>query len=249
MGCAASQDGVAPAASPHNRRIHRVPLPGSWKWPQPVTPDELAARRAQFWDTQTVSGRAVMWQNLRLVADALLLGDIELASSIIAAANMVVPHGDLLAAPALVAYDALGGAYELPRFLWSTPGNVVSADEAERARAARRPPPPRAAVPAEPLALRARLAATPRSAEQDVPLALRNVTTVEELRDALDAALASGKHDVPPDASNKRPNVWAGVGLPAARQRIMFRCGVAAALRGGRGRGRGACVSARAPRG
>jgi len=223
MGCAASAVDVgADVADPRNTRITRVPAPAQWKWPGGITADELGARRAAFWETAASSGRPVVWQALRVAADALLLGDVELASSILAASAVTVPRGDLGAAASLLAFDALGAAYDVPRFLYATPGNVLSAAEAA-ARAAARRPPPRTDVVAEPLALVARLAATAASAEQDVPLALRTTASVADVADALDAALASGKHDAPPDESNKKPNAWAGQGLPAARQRIMFR--------------------------
>lgn len=185
--------------------------------------DDLSFRRGAFWDTSSASGRVAVWQALRVACDALLLGDVELASSIIESSDLVVPRGDLAMATSLLVYDSLGAAYEIPRFVYSTPGNIVSADEFAARAAAQRP----AADPNRPVVLlevTLRLASTGVTREQDVKLSgIPSNTSVATLSNLLDSALAGGKHDIPPEATNPKPNVWAGRGLPAARQRIMFR--------------------------
>ena len=114
-------------------------------------------------------------------------------------------------------------SYDLPIYLWSTPANVISQDEANRLAAARRK---ESRVAAAPLALRVRLAPTSASREQDVPLSgLSTATPVDEFKARLHEALLSGKFDQTSDASNKQPNVWGGArgGLPPPRQRLMYR--------------------------
>ena len=225
MGCASSsldaEVHASDLADPRNRRLTRLPIP--WKWPgEGVTVDDLTTRRTVFWDTVGSTGRSVVWQTLRVACEALLQGDIELASSIVVAGGLTVPRGDLSAAGSLLAYDHLGAAYEVPRFLFSTPANVLTQAEAAARAAARRPPtdPNRPSVP---FAVTLRLAATGVSQEQDVKISLGSTSSVADLAAALDAALASGKYDVPPEETVKKPNVWVGKGLPADRQRIMFR--------------------------
>ena len=225
MGCASSsldaEVHASEIADPHNRRLTRLPAP--WKWPgEGLTADDLLTRRSVFWDTVSSTGRNIVWQTLRVTCDALLVGDIELASSIVMAGGLTIPRGDLSSAGSLLAYDHLGAAYEVPRFLFSTPANVMSQAEAAARAAARRPPsdPNRPNIP---LAVTLRLAATGVSQEQDVKISLGSTSSVADLAAALDSALASGKYDVPAEETVKKPNVWVGKGLPAERQRIMFR--------------------------
>ncbi len=224
MGCASSsmdaEVHAADSADPHNRHLTRLPAP--WKWPGELTANDLANRRSAFWDTAGATGRNVVWQTLHITCDALLLGDVELASSIIVAGGLTVPRGDLSSAGSLLAYDHLGAAYEVPRFLFSTPANVLSPAEAAARAAARRPlhDPQRPCVP---LDVTVRLAATGVTQEQDVKLSLGSTSSVADLAAALDAALASGSYDLPIEETVKKPNVWMGKGLPADRQRLMFR--------------------------
>jgi hypothetical protein len=218
-GCAS-----APDAAPNPRNTRVTVLPRAWLWPGALTHDDLLARRQTFWETAPSSGRPIVWSNLRIVCEALLNDNAELASGIISAGGLVLPRGDLSVAPSVMLYDSLGSSYDLPRFLWSTPRNLLSVDEAAaRASAARRALKPKGSVAAEPLSVKVRIAGTSTTIEQDVPLALSTATTVEEFRVALDAALASGEHDRQPDETIRRPNAWRGRGLPTQRQRIMFR--------------------------
>lgn len=237
MGCGSSRAvDAAPGVSggggrgpqltgdPNNRRIHRVPPPNSWKMEGAgMTQAELERRRTQFWDS-CVSGRAIVWQNLRLVCEALLNYDTELASSIVDASGCRAPRGDLTNALSLLVFDALGASYELPRFVWSTPANIISEAEAAalaaKARASSRNG---ANVAAVELAVRMRLAPSASSCEQDVTLTVKNTSTVDELKQRLHDALLSGAHDQKRDENTRKPNVWSAKGLPPARQRVMFR--------------------------
>jgi len=208
-------------------RVTRLPHPGSWLLtPGPgVTQEELQGRRVQFWETR-VSGHPQMWNNLRLVCEGLLAGDIELASTVLDSTGMRVPQGNLTQAPSLVVYDSMGAQYDIPRFVWSTPGNVISAEAAAAAAATAAASSRRKAnIPSAPLSLKMRLAPSRATCEQDVPLALTTRTTVEEVKNLLHDTLMGGTFDMKPDASIKKPNVWSEKGgLPPAKQRIMFRC-------------------------
>lgn len=224
MGCGASHE-----VADYNGggRVTRLPHPGSWLLtPGPgVTQEELQGRRVQFWETR-VSGHPQMWNNLRLVCEGLLAGDIELASTVLDSTGMRVPQGNLTQAPSLVVYDSMGAQYDIPRFVWSTPGNVISAEAAAAAAATAAASSRRKAnIPSAPLSLKMRLAPSRATCEQDVPLALTTRTTVEEVKNLLHDTLMGGTFDMKPDASIKKPNVWSEKGgLPPTKQRIMFRC-------------------------
>ena len=86
MGCGASstQDGGGFDAF-HGLRL---PLPGSWRIPGAgLSLIDLQHRRATFWETR-VSGHPQMWNNLKLVCEALLTGDVELACTILDSTGM-----------------------------------------------------------------------------------------------------------------------------------------------------------------
>ena len=205
----------------------RVPMPGSWRTPGiGLTLADLQARREQFWDT--VHGHPVMWANLKLVCQALLAGDVELAGTILDSTGMRPQRANLVDQAALCVYDATGVLYEMPRLVWSTPANLLSVEEAAAALAAssgggsgggRR----RQAAPSTPIAIKVRLAPSASSCEQDIPLDASTGTNVEQLRVMLHEALLSGRFDMA-DVTIKRPNVWSKKGgLPPARQRLMYR--------------------------
>ena len=233
MGCGASSahDGGGAGGYEGHGGL-RLPLPGSWRAPGPgLSLMDLQTRRATFWETR-VSGHPQMWNNLKLVCEALLAGDTELAGTILDSTGMRAQRGDLVMLQAFHVYDATGVLYEMPRLVWSTPANILSNEEAAAAAAAaslqggssgggRR----RAVAPG-PMAVRVRLAPSAHTCEQDIPMELSTVTSVEELRARLHEALLSGRHDMKPDAAIKRPNVWSSRGgLAPARQRLMYRCG------------------------
>lgn len=223
MGCGSSHE-IADYGG--DSRISRIPLPGSWSMPPPgITQDDLSHRRVQFWETR-VSGHPQMWNNLRLVCDGLLSGDIELASTVLDSTGMRVPRGDLQLAPSLVVYDSMGVQYDVPRYVWSTPSNIISNEAAAAAiAAASASNKKKSSVPLAPISIKVRLAPSRATCEQDITLSLNNLTSVEELKTGLHTALNSGQFDMKPDASIKKPNVWSERGgLPASRQRLMYRC-------------------------
>jgi hypothetical protein len=233
MGCGASSEGGSVGSFDGGGL--RLPLPGSWRIPGPgLSLADLQNRRVTFWDTRPAQGgHPQMWANLKLVCDALLTGDTELAGTILDSTGARAQRSDLVQLQTFHVYDATGVLYEMPRLVWSTPANILSNEEAAAAAQAaslsssggggsrRRAP----GTPATPIALRVRLAPSPSTCEQDIPLDATSATSVEELRRSLHELLLSGKHDMKPDVSIKKPNVWsARGGLPPARQRLMYRC-------------------------
>jgi hypothetical protein len=135
-------------------------------------------------------------------------GDYELASTVLEAADIRVPYGDLS-----VAYDARGAQYAVPRWAFSNPTNILSDDAYTAAAAAaaaaaaggkgggaagaagggRRP---YAGAVAELPPLVCRIAATPSTGEQDVRLAgLTTGDTIGRLKGALHEHLRAGRAD------------------------------------------------------
>jgi hypothetical protein len=153
---------------------------------------------------------------VQVVSEAMIQHNIELANTLLDAADIRVPHGDLS-----VAYDSLGQLYQVPRYAYSTPSNVMSEEEAaaaaQKSRKAHQ-------GPVEDLPLVIRISASTTNMEQDVKLTLRSDTTVGELKAQLSRVLASGSHDQTYEPTSiTKPNKWAGKGLAAHRQRIMYR--------------------------
>ena len=206
------QQQQAVAADPLNRRV-RAPAPWRADGP-PVTLALLTARREAFWQTQS-SGRAVTWEALHVVSDALLNENAELASALLEAADVRVPNGDLS-----VCFDSLGALYQIPRWVYSTPSNVLSEEEAASAARLTRKEHSGAVVS---LQLVLRLSPSSSTTEQDVALAARSSDRVRELKERLHAKLASGECDVAPDAGAGKVNVWRDRGLEPKRQRVIFR--------------------------
>ena len=87
------------AANPNNRRVRPAP---AWTELHPVTLSQLTMKREGFWGSQS-SGRPVVWSNLKVAAEAMLNGDVELANTVLDAADIRVPNSDLS-----ICYDALG---------------------------------------------------------------------------------------------------------------------------------------------
>lgn len=213
----------------------RSPLPPPAR-PAHLTPCLRRRRSATFWET-TSSGRPVVWSNLRVAAEAMINGDYELASTVLDAADIRVPHADLT-----LAYDALGARYEVPRHVYSNPTNILSDEEFQRlssggglnagGKGSRGVgggggggggAPREFGGPQVELPLTLRICATQASNEQDVRLAARSGDSVGGVKLSLHAHLCAGGADQAPDASVPRPNVWSRGGLPPARQRLMFR--------------------------
>ncbi len=199
--------------NPHNRRVKAV-APWTWEAGAVVTHTELSMKRATFWEAQT-SGRRLIWENLKVVSEAMLQGNTDLANTLLDAADIRVPNGDLS-----VCYDSLGQLYQVPRYIYSTPTNAVT-DEEAAALATKTRKEHVGPVADVPLVLRVSPSGT--NHEQDVRLSVKSDTTVGELKGALHAHLGSGAADQAADASNSQPNRWTGKGLPPHRQRIMYR--------------------------
>ena len=233
MGCASSSSAHPPSGAasraahygaaprrgdPLNRRVRPV---APWAETTPLAEQQLAMKRSAFWESQT-SGRPIVWSNLRLAAEAMLTGDFELASTILEAADIRVPHADLS-----LAYDAFGVSYAVPQWCYSTPTNVLS-DKAFAARQSLSTGRPHIGPPVD-TPLTCRLSSAPASAtspatvEQDVKLSVPSTATVREMKTVLHDLLRSGRVDAPADESVPRPNRWAGRGLPPQRQRVFFR--------------------------
>jgi hypothetical protein len=234
MGCAPSIAAAAPQRSvasaerlaggnPTNRRVR---LPPSWAVSETVSITSLSNKRATFWETAPASGgQRTVWDNLKMCAEVMVNGDMELASSLLAAADLRVPHGDLS-----VVYDSQGRLYEVPRYAYSNPSNLVTDEEASAALAARAAK--GASHVGDVLTLAILLRVSPSGAvssrsggnsEQDVKLEVRTDMRVGALKQLLHATLTSGERDQVGGEGMGRPNLWKGKGLPPARQRLMFR--------------------------
>ena len=165
-------------------------------------------------------GNSTVLGSLKLAAEAALQGDLELANSVLDAVGARVPFYDLS-----VVYDERGAMYQLPRFTYSTPTNILSEEELRKrlgggaGSSTKRRGHVGAATPLE---VTLRVSASTGKLEQDVKLTVASDTSVGELKSALHATLMSGACDVAASAQS-RPNAWKGVGLPPPRQRVFLR--------------------------
>lgn len=80
--------------------------------------------RRDFFDTR-VTGHAEIWASLKGVVGLLADGDIATAQSILDAAAITVPTGDLKNG----SYDEAGNHYSMPEHIISDPQNMVPDDE------------------------------------------------------------------------------------------------------------------------
>lgn len=222
MGCGSSSSNTTTASpssgsrgqqqASENSRTLRVPAP--WKSEgAPVTLAQIETRREAFWGGQS-GGRPLVWENLKLVADALLESNIELANSILEASDIRVTNGDLS-----ICFDALGQLYQIPRWVYSTPSNVATEEEAAAAA--------KAAIkahvgPVVSLQLIIRLSPSVSTSEQDIPFEAKSIDSVNDLKESLCTRLASGEFDQT-KSTGLKPNSWRGLGLPSRRQRLMYR--------------------------
>ena len=81
---------------------------------------QLDRERQEFFDTR-VTGHAEIWATLKVVVGLLADGDITTAQSILDAAAITVPTGDLKNG----AYDEAGNLYQMPDHVISDPQNVL----------------------------------------------------------------------------------------------------------------------------
>ncbi|KAK2738859.1 hypothetical protein FQN57_006873 [Myotisia sp. PD_48] len=121
---------------PH-RRIPQ-PLPLSVPFNQPIRPHvwqsksrlwsraHLDREREEFFDTR-VTGRSEVWAALSTAITLMREGDLVTAQSIIDAAGVTVPTGDLCEG----CYDENGALYRLPETIVSDPVNIITTTESD----------------------------------------------------------------------------------------------------------------------
>ena len=91
-----------------------------WTAKRTWTRSELDKERQEFFDTR-VTGHAEIWATLKVVVGLLADGDITTAQSIVDAAAITVPTGDLKNG----AYDRAGNLYQIPEHVISDPQNLA----------------------------------------------------------------------------------------------------------------------------
>lgn len=94
--------------------------PHVWTAKKQWNRSQLDRERQEFFDTR-VTGRAEIWATLKVVVGLLADGDITTAQSILDAAAITVPTGDLKNG----AYDEIGNLYQIPEHVISDPQNMV----------------------------------------------------------------------------------------------------------------------------
>jgi hypothetical protein len=95
-----------------------------YKSKQKWTPSLLKREREAFFDTR-VSGRAEVWSCIKMATELLRQGDLETAQSIVDAADVTVPTGDMVEG----VYDQAGGYYQLPNWVVADPSNIREDNE------------------------------------------------------------------------------------------------------------------------
>lgn len=105
-----------PLHVPFNQPIHQH----VWRSKRRLwTQQQLIHEREEFFETR-VTGRAEVWAALRAAITLLQEGDVQTAQTIIDAAGVTVPTGDLCQG----AYDENGALYRLPQCIVSDPENI-----------------------------------------------------------------------------------------------------------------------------
>ncbi|KAF7725497.1 Ubiquitin domain-containing protein 1 [Apophysomyces ossiformis] len=94
-----------------------------WTAEQPMTQAELQTQRDTFWDTSpSYGGREEIWQALKAAVEC---PDLQLAQSILDAANVILPTGNLVDG----CFD--GNRYEIPIYCIIKPTNLLPDDTDE----------------------------------------------------------------------------------------------------------------------
>mmetsp|Transcript_13955 Transcript_13955/g.39511 ORF Transcript_13955/g.39511 Transcript_13955/m.39511 type:complete len:132 (-) Transcript_13955:21-416(-) len=116
MGCCMSAQEVQdPKDDSHVKKNYKRP---KWKSEQPMTMEELQAKREEFWDTQPAyGGNKVVWDTLKGAVAA----DHDITKILLEAAELIVTRDDMTEI-----YDPTGNRYELPPFVLSEPTNLVN---------------------------------------------------------------------------------------------------------------------------
>jgi len=94
--------------------------PHVWTAKKQWNRSQLDRERQEFFDTR-VTGHTEIWATLKVVVGLLADGDISTAQSIVDAAAITIPTGDLRNG----AYDEAGNLYQMPEHVISDPQNVV----------------------------------------------------------------------------------------------------------------------------
>ncbi|KAL4950739.1 hypothetical protein BDW69DRAFT_51746 [Aspergillus filifer] len=109
---------------PLTQPINTPIVPHTWSSKKRLWTRSLLDReRKEFFETR-VTGRAEVWAALNAALGFMRQGDFETAQSIIDAAGVTVPTGDLCQG----AYDERGVLYRLPRCIVSDPLNIVAGE-------------------------------------------------------------------------------------------------------------------------
>ncbi|KAJ5180645.1 hypothetical protein N7492_003855 [Penicillium capsulatum] len=127
-------DSSQPASNRRQSRRARSNFPLSQHYNEPVrlhvwcskrrtwTRAELDRERNEFFETR-VTGRPEVWAALSTAISLLRTGDLATAQSIVDAAGVTIPTGDLCEG----CYDEQGVLYHLPQCIVSDPENIVGA--------------------------------------------------------------------------------------------------------------------------
>ena len=91
-----------------------------WTSQRRWTRSELDKERQEFFETR-VTGRAEIWATIKAVVDLLGEGEIPTAQTMLDAAAITVPTGDLKNG----AYDEAGNLYQMPEHIISDPQNLI----------------------------------------------------------------------------------------------------------------------------
>jgi hypothetical protein len=113
---------------PLNEHYNQPIRPHVWRSKRRTwTPSQLARERDEFFDTR-VTGRPEVWAALRVAITLLREADVETTQSIVDAAGVTVPTGDLCEG----CYDENGVLYRLPQCIVCDPENMVDDTESGR---------------------------------------------------------------------------------------------------------------------
>ncbi|KAI8072965.1 hypothetical protein BC940DRAFT_292057 [Gongronella butleri] len=118
MGCCVSSEaGKNDHGKPFNRHVV------NWKAESPMTRSQLLQKRATFWDTAPFyEGRSEIWDALKAAVES---EDLTLAQSILDAANITLPTGNMVDG----CYDELGNRYVIPAYCIVEPSNLKDDEE------------------------------------------------------------------------------------------------------------------------
>ena len=238
MGCAASSPSSPSVAVSNRQSDTRTPVtqqgPGNpsnrkvrpvspWEVQPPISDTELNLKRQSFWESQT-TGRPIVWQNIKVVAEAMLNNDFDLANTVLEAADIRVPYYDLS-----LCYDSYGQSYQVPKYAFSTPYGVLKDVDANRMSSMAKKKQHVGEVTHFNVVIRIAAGVKPPTQEQDITLPISSAQTSLDIKTDLQSRLLSGeedggnnKHDSSP--KNTQCNQWSQIsGIPISRQRLLYR--------------------------